>query len=199
MSIQERREREKQQRRQTIMNAAIELIKAEGLAGLSMDKIAEKAELSKGTLYLYFKNKEQLLGELFWMKISVLLSKINEIMRHKGEFEKKVKQIIKTVVDFHIRNVDIFKTMYHSLPSGSVDFMQGVKRVEQEYKEKLAEMSYLFFSQYDKDQFYIKTKYLPMVLRGIIWCFLTEKIFGQSDIELDVDVIYRIFTRGVLK
>ncbi|MCL2805767.1 MAG: TetR/AcrR family transcriptional regulator [Treponema sp.] len=64
MGIQERREREKTERRMTILNCAKELILAQGVERLSMDGIARKAELSKATLYLYFSGKEVILNEI---------------------------------------------------------------------------------------------------------------------------------------
>ncbi len=60
MGILERKEKEKQQRRDDILGAAKEVFFSKGLMSATMDEIAEKAELSKGTLYLYFASKEEL-------------------------------------------------------------------------------------------------------------------------------------------
>jgi TetR/AcrR family transcriptional regulator len=61
MGITERKEREKLKRRNAIISAAEKIFfPKKGSAG-TMDDVAEKVELSKGTLYLYFKNKEDLL------------------------------------------------------------------------------------------------------------------------------------------
>ncbi len=199
MSVKERRERERRQRRETIMNSAIELLRTEGLSGLSMDRIAEKAELSKGTLYLYFRNKEHLIREIFWSRLNLLIEKIGQKMSQEGEFEDIVKDVIRIVIEFHTENVDIFKTLYHSLPSGAYDFLREVKNIEKDYKEKIQRMSQSFFGRFDRGQFRVEPKYLQTTLRGIIWGFLTEKIFGYSDIELDPELIYTIFARGVLK
>ncbi len=55
-----RKEREKALRREAIQNAAMHLFFDQGFEGTTMDQIAEKAELSKGTLYLYFSSKAEL-------------------------------------------------------------------------------------------------------------------------------------------
>jgi AcrR family transcriptional regulator len=60
MGIKERREREKDERREEIISAAEAVFFKRGLAEATMDEIAEGAELSKGTLYLYYKSKEDL-------------------------------------------------------------------------------------------------------------------------------------------
>ncbi len=60
MGITERKEREKLQRRNDIIDAAERVFFSKGIDHATMDDIAEEAEYSKGTLYLYFKNKEEL-------------------------------------------------------------------------------------------------------------------------------------------
>lgn len=55
-----RRERERDRRREEITAAAQRVFAAKGYAAATMEDIASEAELSKGTLYLYFENKEAL-------------------------------------------------------------------------------------------------------------------------------------------
>lgn len=60
MGIQERKEREREARREEIVNAAQKVFFEKGIAGTTVDEIAQVAELSKGTLYLYYHSKEDL-------------------------------------------------------------------------------------------------------------------------------------------
>jgi TetR/AcrR family transcriptional regulator len=60
MGITERKEREKEHRKEEIIDAAQKVFFEKGLLLTTMDEIAEIAELSKGTLYLYYKSKENL-------------------------------------------------------------------------------------------------------------------------------------------
>ena len=64
MSVSTRREREKEQRREDILQAAREVFLRSGFQGTTMGEVAKEAELSKGTLYLYFKSKFELYVEL---------------------------------------------------------------------------------------------------------------------------------------
>lgn len=59
-----RRQREREQRLETILGAARQLFAGDGYHKASMEKIADTAEVSVGTLYFYFKNKEDLLVKL---------------------------------------------------------------------------------------------------------------------------------------
>lgn len=60
MGITERKERERIERREKIIDAAENVILEEGFEEATMDSIAEQAEVSKGTLYLYFESKVEL-------------------------------------------------------------------------------------------------------------------------------------------
>ncbi len=50
---------------QQIFQATLKLVEANGLAGITMSEIASEAKMATGTLYIYFKNKEDLLNALF--------------------------------------------------------------------------------------------------------------------------------------
>lgn len=64
MGIQERKNREKEERRSLILAKAKDLILERGIDALSMQEIADASELSKATLYLYFQSKEAILKEI---------------------------------------------------------------------------------------------------------------------------------------
>ncbi len=59
-----RRQREREKRYQTIFKAAEKLFAKQGYHKTSMEQVADRAEVSVGTVYFYFKNKEDLLVHL---------------------------------------------------------------------------------------------------------------------------------------
>jgi AcrR family transcriptional regulator len=61
MGVTERRKREREVRRESAIDAAMGIYEEEGYHAITMEKIAERAELSRAALYLYFKNKEEIL------------------------------------------------------------------------------------------------------------------------------------------
>lgn len=64
MGVEERRERERLQRRQDILDAAKRLLVDESIQAATVNRIAEECELGVGTLYFYFKNKEEIFAAL---------------------------------------------------------------------------------------------------------------------------------------
>ncbi|MCL2881098.1 MAG: TetR/AcrR family transcriptional regulator [Treponema sp.] len=77
MGIPERREREKTERRKAILGCARELILERGVERVSMEEIAQKAELSKATLYLYFSGKELIFNEICEESARIFLDHIS--------------------------------------------------------------------------------------------------------------------------
>ena len=70
-----RREREKAQRRDDILQAAREVFFERGIHHATVDEVAEQAEVSKGTVYLYFDTKETILAHL-------LLEGLEKLVNH---------------------------------------------------------------------------------------------------------------------
>ena len=108
MGITERKEREKERRRNDIVDAAEKIFFTKGRVLATMDDVAEQAELSKGTLYLYFKNKEDLYLAINLRGMEILYRFFTEaIKKHKTGFEK-VYAIGKTYYQFYKKYPDYF-------------------------------------------------------------------------------------------
>jgi len=78
MGIVERKEREKEARRNQILDAAETIFKSKGLGQTTMDDIAKAAELAKGTIYLYYRNKDELLLGIMLRAQEMMLGKFQE-------------------------------------------------------------------------------------------------------------------------
>jgi TetR/AcrR family transcriptional regulator len=78
MGISERRKREREWRKKEILDAAEALFFTSPYDEVSMDAIAERAELNKATIYLYFKNKETLFSAVVLRGVRILLKKYEE-------------------------------------------------------------------------------------------------------------------------
>jgi AcrR family transcriptional regulator len=100
MGIAERKEREKQQRREEIIQAAEKVFFSRGFEKATMDDIAERAELSKGTLYLYFKSKEDLHMAVARKAIGLLNSITDSVNEVQGNALEKLVHMGRACVRF---------------------------------------------------------------------------------------------------
>ena len=113
MGIEERKEREKELRRQQIIDAAEKVIFANGLEQATMDEIAEKAELSKGTLYLYFRNKNELYMAICERGSNMLNSCFAKIFTGNYTGLELIRLMGETYLSFVRNNPDYFRAFKH--------------------------------------------------------------------------------------
>ncbi len=113
MGVAERKEREKEQRRSAIVDAAEEVFFSRGAENATMDEVAEKAELSKGTLYLYFKNKNDLFHAIVARALEILFNMFQEAAANEEKGIDKIKAIGTAYVEFYKTNPDYYSTMLH--------------------------------------------------------------------------------------
>lgn len=117
MGIEERKRREKKQRRETIIDAAEEVMFAKGVEQATMKEIADKAELSKGTLYLYFKNKNELYMAIAQRGSDYLNSQFAKVFAGDHTGIQLIRMLGETYLDFVRENpgyYDAFK-FYESI------------------------------------------------------------------------------------
>ncbi|WP_020401786.1 TetR/AcrR family transcriptional regulator [Gracilimonas tropica] len=111
MGIKERKEREKKRRRDQILTAAIELIEEQGFEKTTMDEIAERAELSKGTLYLYFNDKSTLHQAVKKRGLEHLYDKFLQVIKQDLPGAELVKKMMLTFLNTLTHNAAFTKAM----------------------------------------------------------------------------------------
>lgn len=112
MGTYERKEREKQERRRTILRAAKQVFFEKGLVHATMDEIAERSELSKGALYLYFKSKEDLYLSLANEGMEILIRKFKEVAAKKLPGDTLLLKLGRVYYKFYEDYQDYFKILF---------------------------------------------------------------------------------------
>lgn len=122
MGIAERKEREKEQKQNAIIDAAENVIFSKGLEEATMDEIAEVAEFSKGTIYLYFRNKEDLYFAIHARGIRLLHRMFETAIKN---IEKGIDQVLavgRAYYEFSKVHSDYYKAMvYYDCHPGKAD------------------------------------------------------------------------------
>lgn len=111
MGISERKEREKTEMKQLIMSAALKMFLEDGYAKTSIRNIADAIEYSPGTIYLYYKDKDELLYEVQGFAYGELLAAFRKNATSKNPVER-LTQIGKTYVNFGLDNPELYDLMF---------------------------------------------------------------------------------------
>lgn len=112
MSVADRREREKKALRQEILTAARDLFVTEGYEGISMRRIAEKIEYSPTTIYLYFRDKDELLEEMCNETFALLSKKIAKIYAAEGDPVEMLRTGLKAYIQFGLKHPNHYRATF---------------------------------------------------------------------------------------
>ena len=104
MGVQERRAREKASIREEILDAARTLFVKEGYEQVSIRKIAEKIEYSPGTIYLYFRDKAEIMERLSDETFAKLEKRMHAIHEDAANPLDSLRRGIRTYIQFGVDN-----------------------------------------------------------------------------------------------
>jgi AcrR family transcriptional regulator len=85
MALLDRKRVSQDERRSTILSAALDVFSEHGFAAARLDDVAKKAGVAKGTLYLYFPDKEALFEELLLSFAQPVLQRIQALSAHSSQ------------------------------------------------------------------------------------------------------------------
>ncbi len=111
MGVKERREREKSETRDKILDAARELFVTEGYEGVSMRRVAEKIEYSPTAIYVHFTDKNELFHELCRQDYA-RLSDVFQSSAMSTDSVERLKQIGRTYIEFGLQHPNHYKFMF---------------------------------------------------------------------------------------
>jgi AcrR family transcriptional regulator len=207
MGIQERKEREKERRRQQIMVAAKRVFSEKGFSKATMEDIAQEAELSPGTLYLYFKNKEELYASLSLRILQYLLLRIEHVNAVKGSGpDERLKQLMEAMYDvyefdpltiinmFHLQSSETLKNLSPQLLDEIKDLSgKSMGAISQIFKDGVAQG--VFINRHPvalADTFW-------SVFSGVILWLTSKKLIDESKdfLKETLSVAFDVFYKGV--
>jgi len=119
MGIKERRERERQEIRQSILSAARQIAIEEGWQAVTTRKVAERIEYSQPTIYEYFDNKEAILMALLSQGFEQVLSAMRSAKAQHEQPEAQLLAMSRAYWAFAFRCPELYQVM-HGL--GGVSF-----------------------------------------------------------------------------
>jgi AcrR family transcriptional regulator len=170
MSIEEKKEKEKQQRRDQIVDAAEKVIFAKGIDQTTMDEIAEEAGLSKGTLYLYFKNKNELYIAICERGSNILNQRFTKLFASNHSGIELIRRMGETYLDFVRDNPGYFNAFifYETIEDVSeLKESEMAQTCEQNIRDA---MSYMMRAlQIGMQDGTVNPSYNPRELALIIW------------------------------
>jgi len=117
MGVKERREREKSETRDKILDAARELFVSAGYEGVSMRRVAEKIEYSPTAIYVHFADKNELFRELCHRDYARLAEVFQSSVMSTDPLDR-LRHIGAIYIDFGLRYPNHYKFMFMTAHPG---------------------------------------------------------------------------------
>jgi AcrR family transcriptional regulator len=111
MTVKERREREKLETREKILDAARELFLTEGYDGVSMRQVAERIDYSPTAIYVHFADKDELFRELCHADFARLAGVFQDFAKLTDPVER-IKRIGSAYIEFGRRFPNHYRLMF---------------------------------------------------------------------------------------
>ncbi len=113
-------EKNKKQKENSLYDAAYDLFTTKGINDTAISEIVKKAGVAKGTFYLYFKDKYDILDKIILNKSSQVLSEAIIETKNKNftEFEKELLYFINYIIEFFKKDKLMLKLIYKNLSWG---------------------------------------------------------------------------------
>ncbi len=121
--MSDKRKRNKEAFRREILEAARELFSADGYGSFSMRKLARRIGYSPTTIYLYFRDKDELLFRLCEDFFGGLYKRLLEIVEEGAEPSATLRKVLLAYVSFGLAHPEHYRVAYFTNPSvyGSPD------------------------------------------------------------------------------
>jgi AcrR family transcriptional regulator len=121
MGVAERRAKEKDEKRQRILDATGQIILEEGFEKLTLRKLADKLEYSAGTIYLYFKDKNELIFEYCDETFELLLEEMEGLDNPELDPRVAFRQSGEAYVRFALQNPSAYIVTFNLPPPPGVE------------------------------------------------------------------------------
>ena len=138
----------------SIQDAAMRVIARKGMAAATMQEIAEEAGVAKGTIYLYFRDRDELVERTFDTAITQLIERVNAAMDSSEEIEQKLRAAMTAKFAYFRENREFFR-LYMSLrvPEGNAQQQRRQKRTcQSQYRDSRQRLADVFRAAMDRGE-----------------------------------------------
>ena len=207
MGIQERKQRERERRRQQIIVAAKRVFSEKGFSKTTMEDIAREAELSPGTLYLYFKNKDELYASLSLRILQYMNIRLEDVKKEQdSNSRQKIVSIKEALYDVYQFDPMILINMFHlqsgeTLKNLSSPLLDNITELSRNSLQILAD---IFIDTATRNSYLSRQ---PNAGADVIWSLFSGVVLWEESKRLidddkdqmkqTLDIAFEIFARGI--
>ncbi len=188
-----------------IINAAMNEFSKHGFAKTSIQNIAHAADVGKGTVYEYFKSKDELFNRCFEKYIQILFSKVQLKINDSQSPVQKLRKIFLSVFEEFEKHKDFF-VIYLEYMIMQTTWLKNEKTTEvlSNLYKNAAEMIVNIFTSGEKNIKFksgIEIKNLAKIITGFIDAIMLYKMINPEmiDIESSIETIINLIKNSMVQ
>lgn len=189
---------------QTIQDATMRVIARKGMSAATIQEIADEAGVAKGTIYLYFRDREELVEKTFESAMSQLIDRIDEAIASHRTIEEKIRAIMAAKIRFFSENREFFR-LYLSLriPEGPAATQRRQRQhCQPRYRTRTEQFAAILQEAMDRGEIRKVDSYrLALFIMEGSTAIILERLGESSspDEQADVELITGFIMDGVRK
>lgn len=207
MGVLERRKREREVRRELAMDAAMSIYEEEGYHAITMEKIAERAELSRAALYLYFKSKEEILVSSIVAHADYFARVLNEVYDNRESTKQYLlEKLWECFQKFYEKDPTTFTAWQYFHQSDVIgNLSPELRDILHEAGAKAVALQHKIVRYAVEEKVFIDCDYRALSeviwssFLGIIYIERSKRVLSRrAHLESTQDVAKRVLAEGVL-
>lgn len=185
-------------KKRMLIDAAIEVLNKKDYSKALIDEIARTAGVAKGTVYLYFKSKEEIYFSVIFALMDKMKEAVEEVKSTGLSATEQLKLLLKKVLEFTSRNSQIFNALRNETKPYKDKFHNELHKKIFELNRTMCD---IIEAGIRNNEF---KAYPPQLISGVF--FSAASMIGHQQIEGDrtfpqipVDMLFEIITKGFSK
>jgi TetR/AcrR family transcriptional regulator len=208
LGIIERRKREKDLRRELAMDAAMAIYNEEGYHAITMEKIAHRCEISRASLYLYFKNKDEILINAIVDHTEYFTDILQDLYDNREKLsDTLLQELWARFIDFYEKEPETFNaSLYFRNIEIIVDLPEDLRNSINESGSRVVTLQHKIIEYGIKTGLFIDCN--PLTLSEVIWTSFMgivqlerskQVLSHKGHYETTRDLALEVLTRGIVK
>lgn len=197
----------REQKRVRIMQAALKIFSHKGYNPAALDEVAREAGIAKGTLYLYFKDKEDLFYSTLMFVIENLDARLQENVDWDRDPIETLRKLAFSILEYFSQNKDYFG-IFHTMVNNNLisnfdklfkELLKWEKKLNNSVRDVIDRGKRKGLIREDISTEHIVFSYIGMVfhhLDRMEYCFYDDE-YHDVNLEASIDAIMEILFNGI--
>ena len=189
---------------QSIQDATMRVIARKGMAAATMQEIADEAGVAKGTIYLYFRDRDELVEKTFETAMETLTARIDASLDADLPFEDKIRAVMAAHLGFFNENREFFRLFLSlRMPEGPAARQRRQKQhCKPRYRDRVQKLADVIEKAQERGEVRRADPYrLALFIMEGSTAIILERLTEESTIDeaADVELIAGLILDGIRK